>query len=237
MAAPEEIQVYLDEFAEQGKFGLDFHSNYVLTAQPGSVTRRMLRVTPELSYGINDHWEAGFYWLTSAGPAQSAGNPVTDGVKVRVKWRPRAMTPDSPWYGAINFEVGQLSRRFYSDTTAGEVKFIGLYKKDAWTLAANLNVDRALRRQPMFGTNSELDTKIAYRLPLSGAAEVQLGVENYAFLGTLRQQLDSPARSNSTFLVTDFVYRRWDYNMGVGKATGAGRDRWLFKAIVGMPLD
>ena len=31
-AAPEEIQVYLDEFAEPGKFGLDFHTNYVLSA-------------------------------------------------------------------------------------------------------------------------------------------------------------------------------------------------------------
>jgi hypothetical protein len=237
MAAPEEIQVYLDEFADTGQFGLDFHTNYVLTAQPGSVTRRMLRVTPELSYGINENWEAGFYWLTSAGPAQSGGNPVTDGVKVRAKWRPKAMTPDSPWYAAVNFEVGQLSRRFYPDTTAGEVKFIGLYKKDAWTLGANLNLDRALRTKSMVGTTSELDTKLAYRLPSFGASEMQVGIENYSFLGTLRRQLDSPIRTNSTFLVTDFVYKRWDYNIGLGKATGVSVDRWLVKAIVGMPLD
>lgn len=107
LAAPEEIHVYLDEFAVPGKFGLDFHTNYVLFAKPGSITRRMLRVTPELSYGINENWEAGFYWLTSAGPDQSGGSPVTDGVKVRAKWRPHAMTADSPWYGAINFELGQ----------------------------------------------------------------------------------------------------------------------------------
>jgi hypothetical protein len=237
IAAPEEIQVYLDEFADQGKFGLDFHTNYVLTAQPGSVTRRMLRVTPELSYGINENWEAGLYWLTSAGPEQAGGNPVTDGIKVRAKWRPKAMTPDSPWYGAINFEVGQLSRRFYPDATAGEIKFIGMYKKDAWTLGANLNVDRALRNQPMLGTNSELDTKLAYRLPSSGNSEVQIGIENYSFLGPVRQQLDSPIRTNSTFLVTDFVYKRWDYNIGLGKANGVTTDRWLVKAIFGMPLD
>jgi hypothetical protein len=162
---------------------------------------------------------------------------VTDGVKVRATWRPKAMTPDSPWYAAVNFEVGQLSNRFYPDTIAGEVKFIGLYKKDAWTLGANLNFDRALRSHTKLGTNSELDSKIAYRLPSSGASEVQVGMENYAFLGTLRQQPSSPIRTNSTFLVTDFVYKRWDYNIGVGKATGVSSDRWLVKAILGMPLD
>ena len=57
-AAPEEIQVYLDEFAEPGKFGLHFHTNYLMSAQRGSVTRRQLRVTPELGYGINEHREA-----------------------------------------------------------------------------------------------------------------------------------------------------------------------------------
>lgn len=32
-AAPEEIQVYLDEFAEPGRFGLDLHTNAVLSAR------------------------------------------------------------------------------------------------------------------------------------------------------------------------------------------------------------
>ena len=48
-AAPEEIQVYLDEFAEPGQFGLDLHTNFVPSAQPGSPTFRQWRLTPELS--------------------------------------------------------------------------------------------------------------------------------------------------------------------------------------------
>ena len=237
LAAPEEIQVYLDEFADTGKFGLDFHTNYVLSAQRGSVTRRMLRVTPELSYGINENWEAGLYWLNSAGPEQSGGHPVTDGVKVRAKWRPRAMTADSPWYGAINFELGQLSRRFFPDVTSAEVKFIGLYRQGPWTLGANLNIDRALRNQPQQPATSELDSKVAYRLSSAHEGDVQIGIENYAFLGPLRTRTGLSNKTASTFLVTDFTARRWDFNIGLGKASGVTSDKWLVKAIIGMPLD
>ena len=236
-AAPEEIQVYLDEFAEPGKFGLDFHTNYVLSAQPGSVTRRMFRVTPELSYGINDNWEAALYWLTSAGPAQSDGRPVTDGTKVRVKWRPLAPTPDSPWYGAVNVEVGRLSRRFYVDQTSAELKLIGVYQKNKWTLGANMNFDRALRSNAQQPATSELDTKVAYRVTAAEQGDLRLGFENYAFSGAMRRQVAPSTRTSSTFLVADFSLKRWDLNIGLGKASGASTDKWLFKAIIGVPLD
>ena len=237
MAAPEEIQVYLDEFAEPGKFGLDLHTNYVLSARPGSVTRRMLRVTPELSYGINENWEGALYWLTSAGPAQLDGHAVTDGVKIRAKWRPRAPTPDSPWYGAINVELGQLSRRFYPDQTSAEVKFIGVYDKGPWTLGVNLNLDRALRSNAQQPATAEVDTKVAYRVTPASNGDLRLGFENYSFLGAIRTQPVPGIRTSSTFLVADFSFRRWDFNAGLGKASGATTDRWLLKAVIGIPLD
>jgi len=237
LAAPEEIQVYLDEFAEPGKFGLDFHTNYVLSAQPGSSSRRMLRVTPELSYGINDNWEAALYWLTSVGPAQADGRPITDGAKVRFKWRPRAPTADSPWYGAVNVELGKLSKRFYADQNSAEVKLIGVYQKDVWTLGANLNIDRALRSNPQQPATTELDTKVAYRLSAAEQGDLRVGLENYAFLGAIRRQAGPSTRTSSTFLVADFSVRRWDLNIGLGKASGASNDKWLLKAIVGVPLD
>lgn len=236
-AAPEEIQVYLDEFAERGKFGLDLHNNYVLSAQPGSATRRMLRVTPELSYGINENWETALYWLTSAGPAQSDGHPVTDGIKIRAKWRPRASSPDTPWYGAINIELGQLSRRFYPDQTSAEIKFIGVYQKGPLVFGANLNLDRALRADAQQPASAEIDTKFAYRLTPENEGDLRVGLENYAFLGGIRKQIVPSTRTSSSFLVADFSFRRWDFNVGLGKASGATTDRWLIKAVVGVPLD
>ena len=237
IAAPEEIQVYLDEFAEPGKFGLDMHTNYVISAKPGSVTRRMLRVTPELSYGINENWEGALYWLTSVGPAQLDGHPVTDGVKIRAKWRPHAPTPGSPWYGAINIELGQLSKRFYPDQTSAEVKFIGVYDKGPWILGTNLNLDRALRKNAQQPATAEVDTKVAYRVTPADAGDLRVGFENYYFLGAIRSPPVPSIQTSSSFLVADFNYRRWDFNVGLGKAFGATTDRWLLKAVIGVPLD
>ena len=236
-AAPEEIQVYLDEFAEPGKYGLDFHSNYVLSAQPGAGTRRQLRVTPELSYGINENWETALYGLTSAGPAISGGQPVTDGVKVRVKWRPRAPSADSPWYGAINVEVGKLSRRFNSEGTSAELKLIGMYSQGPWVMGANLNIDRSLRRPARSAATYEIDTKVSYRLNPEVDGDWRIGVEQYAFMDAIRAQVAPSARNTNTFLVTDFAFRGWDFNLGLGKVSGTAADRWLVKAIIGVPLD
>lgn len=236
-AAPEEIQVYLDEFTEPGKYGLDFHSNYVLSAQPGSVTRRQLRVTPELSYGINENWETALYWLTSAGPAISGGRPITDGAKVRLKWRPRAPSVDSPWYGAINFEVGKLSQRFNSEGTSAEVKFIGMYSQGPWVLGANLNIGRSLRRPARTAATYEVDTKLSYRLKPEVDGDWRIGLEHYAFMDAIRAQVTPSARTANTFLVTDFAFRGWDFNLGLGKASGATPDRLLVKAIIGVPFN
>jgi hypothetical protein len=236
LAAPEEIQVYLDEFADQGKFGLDFHTNYVVSADSGATTRNMLRVTPELSYGINDNWEGALYWLTSAGPEQESGQPVSDGYKVRLKWRPRAPSVDSPWYWAVNFEVGELAPRFYPDKTSGEIKFIGVWKSGRWTLGGNLNLDRSLRSDAQQGTTADVDGKIAYKVSGGQDDDLQLGLEHYAGLGQMKNLYASDERVSMTFLVADFGHKGWDFNIGLGRATGATQDNVIIKAIIGVPL-
>jgi hypothetical protein len=236
LAAPEEIQVYLDEFADVGKFGLDFHTSYVTSAESGASTRNMLRITPELSYGINENWEGALYWLASTGPGQNGGQPVSDGYKLRLKWRPRAPSNDSPWYWAINMEVGELAPRFYPDRTSGELKFIGVWKSGAWIVGSNLNLDSPLRSDSQQSSTAELDFKIAYRIASASAYELQLGIEHYAGLGPLKNLYASDERSNMTFLIADFAFKGWDFNVGLGTASGATQDKTLIKAIIGVPL-
>jgi hypothetical protein len=236
LAAPEELQVYLDEFAEPGKIGLDIHTNYVTNAEPGSVTRNMLRVTPELNFGINEHWEGALYWLTSVGPEQTDGRPVSDGYKVRLKWRPQAPSSDSPWYWAINAEVGDLAKRYYPDGTSGELKFIGVWKSGAWILGSNFNLNRPLRSDAQQGTLAELDFKVAYKLAAANDLDLQLGVEHYAGLGSVNNQYANDERVSMSFLVADFTFKGWDINVGLGTASGATQDKTLIKAIIGVPL-
>ena len=227
MAAPEEIQVYLDDFAEAGKPGLDLHTNYVPSGQQS--THHQFRITPEFSYGINTNWEVAAYWLTVKNPG---GSPQTDGMKVRTRWRPAAPSADSPFYWAINLEVGQLSKRFYADETSGEVKLIGVWKKDPWTIGMNLNFDRALKSHPVQAATSEVDTKIAYQI----REGLQVGIENYSFLGANHSDPSQPQSSHANYLAADFNVGKWDLNVGIGHASGDSPDKTVLKAVIGVPF-
>lgn len=227
IAAPEEVQVYLDDFAEVEKSGLDLHTNYVPSGQQS--TNHQFRVTPEFSYGINTNWEVAAYWLTVKDPG---GSPQTDGMKLRTRWRPKAPSADSLFYWAVNLEVGQLSKRFYQDETSGEVKLIGVWKTDPWTLGINLNFDRALKSHSIQAATSEIDTKIAYLI----REGLLVGIENYAFLGAIHNDPSQPQVSHTNYLAADFNLGKWDFNVGIGHASGQSPDKTILKAIIGVPL-
>jgi hypothetical protein len=225
-AAPEEVQVYLDDFADVGKPGLDLHTNFVPSG-PQS-TYHQLRVTPEFSYGVNTNWEVAAYWLTVKDPG---GSPQTDGMKLRTRWRPKAPSADSIFYWAVNVEVGQLSKRFYQDQTSGEIKLIGVWKAEPWTLGMNLNLDRALKSHPVQAATSEIDTKIAYQI----REGLKVGIENYSFLGANHSDQNQPKSSHSNYLAADFDLGKWDFNVGIGR-TLSDSPETVLKAIIGVPF-
>ena len=232
-AAPEEIQVYLDDFTEAGKIGLDLHTNYVAAGQ--AQTNNQFRLTPELSYGVNNNWDVAAYWLTVTDPNNL---PQTDGVKVRARWRPHPPSPDSPFYWAVNFEVGQLSQQFYPDQSSAEIKLITEVSNDRWILGMNFNIDGAIKAYPVQAVSSEIDTKVSYRV----GEDLRLGIENYSYLGPVRvssnqpQSINQPQNSMSNYLVADFSVNKWDINAGIGFVSGDSTDTKVIKAIIGVPF-
>jgi hypothetical protein len=226
-AASEEIQVYLDDFADIGKPGLDLHTNYVTDGQQS--TNNQFRVTPEFSYGVNTNWEVAAYWLIVKNPG---GSLQTDGMKLRTRWRPYSPSTDYPFYWAVNLEVGQLSKRFYQDEASGEIKLIGVWKTDPWRLGVNLNLDRALKNHPVQAATSEIDTKIAYQIKEG----LQLGIENYSFLGAIHKDPSQPQSNHANYFAADFNLGRWDFNVGIGHAYGQTPDKTVLKAIIGVPF-
>jgi hypothetical protein len=226
-AAPEEIEVYLDEFEAVGKADLETHFSYVASGQ--QPTSHQFRATPELSYGINTNWEVGAYWLTVKSPGES---PQTDGMKIRARWRPEVPAADSLFYWAVNFEYGQLSRRFYQDEASGEIKLIGVWRSEPWTLGINLNFDRAVKTRPVQAASTEVDTKLEYKM----REGLQIGIESYSFLGANHYDPSQPLGSNATYLVSDFNIGKWDLNVGIGHVSRQSPDKTILKAIIGMPL-
>ena len=88
-AADEEIQVYLHEINQPRQPALDLHVNAVTSglAAPaysgGKSSPHRVRITPEFSYGLSDHFELGVYLPRAT--IDNTGQLRVDGWKVGMK--------------------------------------------------------------------------------------------------------------------------------------------------------
>lgn len=199
-AAPEEIQVYMNEMNKPGEFGLDVHANYVASGAheveyPGAqLSRHALRVTPEFSYGLTGSVELGAYIL---GARDADGHYSIGGEKLRLKFIPT--TPDSPLFYGANLELGRVTHRFDDNPWNGELKGILGYKGSRWTAALNVNVDFKVSGPAPAPTTIELATKLGYAIN----DRTQVGIESYNELGEA-SRLGNPGRqAHTTYAVLD----------------------------------
>jgi hypothetical protein len=236
MAAPEEIQVYMDEMDQPGHFGLDTHINYVPSGSltddyPGQQqSLHQLRVTPEFSYGITPSFEAGLYLPLATIDGQGRIDP--GGAKGRLKFiAPRA--PGQNWWWGANFEIGHVDHRLDINPWNAELKGIIGMRTGRWTLAENANVDFVVSGPAPHSPEVEFDTKIGYAL----TKKLSLGLESYNGTGSFAHFGTLGASDQSIFVVADIDMGHWALNIGAGKGFGANTDSTILKAIVSIPLE
>lgn len=185
MAAPEEVQVYMDEMSDPGQFGLDIHNSYVVSGDrtpgyPGeqqSVGR--YRVTPEFSLGLTRNLELGAYLPLAA--IDNRGVLRAEGVKFRLKYIASAK-PGSRLFWGANFEIGRVTHRLDANPYNAELKGIAGYHGDKWTLALNTNFDFKVSGPASAAASVELATKASYAI----SPKLSLGIENYNGVGEIR---------------------------------------------------
>jgi hypothetical protein len=157
-----------------------------------------------------------------------------------MKWRPAAPSEDSPWYFAMNWEIGDLAQRDDPDVHSTQLKFIETYRQGPWQAGANLNLNGWLKPHPSQASNVELDGRLTYQLSAEDQGGWRLGVERYDVLGALHPNAVSVSpHTISNYAVADFSLAGWDFDLGVGRAYGnpvANTDKWVFKMIVGVPI-
>ncbi|HTK33780.1 MAG TPA: hypothetical protein VL358_00665 [Caulobacteraceae bacterium] len=235
-AAPEEIQVYMDEMNARGKFGLDVHTNYVASGDftpsyPGEQSNvHRFRVTPEFSYGLTPDLELGAYLpLTTL---DNRGRFTVSGEKVRIKYIfPKA--EGQTWFAGANFELGRVQHRLDVNPWNAELKMIFGFRSGPWTVAFNGNTDFTVSGPQPGPVSFDVDTKISYAF---GKA-VSLGLESYNGIGDSRHLGDFGNNDQTLFATADTSIGKWDLNLGVGRGYGANPDRWILKAIIGVPID
>lgn len=236
MAAPEEIQVYMDEMDKPGHFGLDTHFNYVTDGtlandypgQQQSLDR--LRITPELSYGITPNVEAGLYLPLATIDGQGRLDP--GGVKARLKFiAPRAH--GQVWWWGANFEIGHVNHKLDVNPWNAEFKGIVGARLGKWTLAENANVDFVVSGPQPHSPEVEFDTKLAYAM----TKRVSLGIESYNGTGSFAHFGAVGDSDQSIFAVTDIDLGHWALNFGLGRGYGTNPDHMIVKAILSLPLE
>jgi hypothetical protein len=235
-AADEEIQVYMDEIGPRHVPTLDVHLNYVPDGRlrpnyPGEqASEGRFRITPEWAYALGPNLELGAYLPLAE--IDRHGNLEAGGIKGRIKWvAPRAEGQD--WFWGLNFELGRVRHDLDINPWNAELKGIVGVRKGPWTLAANLNVDWVVSG-PDQGAAPDLQValKAAYALD----KQTSFGIETYNGIGTTRDLGHFNRQDNQTYLVVDRGFGKWDLNFGVGYGYGAPEDRWIVKAVVGVPI-
>lgn len=236
LAAPEEIQVYMDEMDQPGHFGLDTHINYVADGTTtddyagAQQALHRLRVTPEFSYGITPYLEAGLYLPLATLDGQGRLDP--GGVKTRLKFiAPRR--PGQNWWWGANFEIGHVDHKLDINPWNAELKGIVGTRLGKWTLAENANVDFVVSGPVGHSPEVEFDTRVAYAM----TKKVSLGIESYNGTGSFVHFGNLHGSDQSIFAVADVDLGRWALNLGVGHGYGTNADTTIVKAIVSLPFE
>src|SRR5215469_3666775 len=139
-----EIQVYGAETVPPGTTMVEFHTNFTAQGEKNVVngvlpTNHAVHETIEITQGITDWFETGFYIFTSANPGVG-WDWVGDHI------RPRFRAPEK-WHWpvgvSISNEIGYQRRSYSPDTWTWEIRPIIDQKWDRWYVAFNPSVDRS----------------------------------------------------------------------------------------------
>jgi hypothetical protein len=227
-----EIQVYGSDTIPPKSTMVEVHSNYTINGQKKQIgavypTNHQLHETIEITQGINDWAEVGFYIFTS----EQDGHGV--------QWvgdhiRPRVRVPDS-WHWpvgvSLSTEVGYQRSVYSQDTWTWEVRPIVDKTVGRWYLALNPALERTWHGPDVAqGVAFAPGAKVGYDF----TKEISGGLEYYADYGRIGNIDTLRNQQQQIFLVTDLnVSPKWELNFGVGVGPTAATDHLLVKAIVG----
>jgi hypothetical protein len=227
-----EIQVYGSDLVAPGATMVELHSNFTFEGSKTAVdgmypTEHQLHETLEITRGVTDWFELGFYVFTSA--------------DTRVGWqwvgdhlRPRVRAPESwgwPVGVSLSAEIGYQRAVYSPDTWTIELRPIVDKTIGRLYLCFNPTLDRSFHGPSVpEGVVFSPNVKVGYDI----TKVINGGFEYYGALGpvtgfdALRQQ------QQQVFAVTDLnLSPNWEFNFGVGVGLTGGSDHLLVKMIIG----
>lgn len=238
-AAPEEIVVFADEFEKPGHVGYELHVNYTRLSRktpdyPGEqAPDRVLRVMPEVVWGLSDNWNLGLHLPMSRNTA--AGTYSIDGFKARLQYLKSTPTAaGSVFYGA-NYELNYLTTRLSQSRLVLEARGILGMRHNEWLFALNPILNRPLNYVP--GVDNRVNLDIFGKVMRSFGRDLAVGFEHYSEFGEIRRPEFGPDAGQTTYAIVEFATRsHFDVHIGVGHGWTNPVDKRVYKAMIGLPL-
>ena len=227
-----EIQVYGADTVPPKNLMVELHSNYTIKGQTRTIdgvypTNHQEHETLELTQGITDWSEVGFYVFTS----EQDGHGV--------QWvgdhiRPRVRAPDSwhlPVGLSLSTEIGYQRAVYSPDTWTWEIRPIIDKTIGRWYMAFNPALERTWHGPDISqGLGFSPGAKIGYDF----TKQINAGFEYYADYGRLGAFDSLHEQQQQILVVTDLnVSPAWEINIGVGLGPTAATDHLIVKGILG----
>lgn len=231
-----EIQVYGADTVPPKSLMVELHSNYTVSGQTDLLngvypTNHQEHETLELTQGITDWAEVGFYVFTSeqnGHGVQWVGDHIRPRVRAPERWH-------LPVGLSLSTEIGYQRAVYSRDTWTWEIRPIIDKTLGRWYLAFNPAFERTLHGPDV---NQGVGFAPAVKVSYDFTRQVSAGVEYYADYGTLGAFDSLHQQQQQIFVVTDLnVSPKWEINIGVGLGPTAATDHLLVKGILGRRFD
>jgi hypothetical protein len=227
-----EIQVYSYDTVTPRTTMVEIHSNFTVegskTVQNGVLpSNHAEHETLEITQGINDWAEVGFYVFTSIqsdGGWQWVGDHIRPRVRVPEKWH-------WPVGVSLSNEIGYQRRAFSPDTWTWEIRPIIDKKIGPWYLAFNPALDRSWHGPGVNqGVTFSPNAKVSYDF----TKKIAGGLEYYASYGSLTGFDALKDQQQQFFPSIDVDFGpQWEFNFGMGVGTTRSTDHLIVKCIIG----
>jgi hypothetical protein len=227
-----EIQVYGSDMVAPRTTMMEIHSNFTVqgskTVQDGMLpTNHSMHETLELTQGITDWAEVGFYVFSSIQP-DSGWQWVGDHI------RPRVRAPES-WHWPVGVslsnEIGYQRAVFSPDTWTWEIRPIVDKKLGPWYLSFNPTLDRSFHGP---GVNKGVEFSPNVKISYDFTKKIAGGLEYYGAYGPVTGFDPLHEQQHQFFPVIDVDFGpQWEFNFGVGIGATASTDHLIVKCIIG----
>ena len=227
-----EIQVYGYDTVAPGHTMVELHSNFTIsgskTIHDGLFpTNHAEHETIEITHGVTDWFEVGFYIFTSIHNGQGwdwVGDHIRPRVRVPEKWH-------WPVGISLSTEIGYQRRPYSPDTWTQEIRPIIDKQIGKWYFAFNPSLELSyhgenVSKNPEFSPN--------FKFSYDFTKQITGGLEYYGSLGPITGFDPVAEQEQQIFPTIDLnLSPKWEVNFGLGVGMTRSTDHLIAKVILG----